>query len=183
MSYRGARGMAFVRGESSDTAVKGDKYMWASAPDTQSEKMRGLKREADDDAYFDDDDEKGAEAGAGADVDDDDPLEAYMRELEGKPAPSAKKPKRALPKPAPPPPKLAAPKPAAAEAEEEEEDPLDAYMAGLAKQPAPAAAAPAKPARVTKQLDEQEDHVVDFMEAQEVQLLRLYPYPYPYPYP
>ena len=42
--------MAFVRGESSDTAVKGDKYMWASAPDTQSEKMRGLKREADDDA-------------------------------------------------------------------------------------------------------------------------------------
>ena len=60
MSYRGARGMAFVRGESSDTAVKGDKYMWASAPDTQSEKMRGLKREADDDAYFDDDDEKAA---------------------------------------------------------------------------------------------------------------------------
>ena len=164
MSYRGARGMAFVRGESSDTAVKGDKYMWASAPDTQTERMRGLKREADEDAYFDKDDEKGAEAGAGADVDDDDPLEAYMRELEGTPAPSAKKPKRALTKPAAPPPKpaAAAPAPAAAAAEAagEEEDPLDAYMAGLAKKPTAAAAAPARPERVTKQLDEQEDHVV-----------------------
>ena len=156
--------MAFVRGESSDTDVKGDKYMWAPAPDTQTTAMRGLKREADDDAYFDEDDENGSEAGVGADVDDDDPLEAYMCELEGKPAPS-KKPKRAPPKPAPPP-----PKPAAPAAEEEEEDPLDAYMAGLAKQPAPAAAAPAKPGRVTKQLDEQEDHVVDFMEQQEAEL-------------
>ena len=68
MSYRGARGMAFVRGESSDTAVKGDKYMWASAPDTQTERMRGLKREADEDAYFDEDDEKGEPGLDGGDV-------------------------------------------------------------------------------------------------------------------
>ncbi len=162
MSFRGVRGMAFVRGESSDSATKGDKYMWAPGPDRQTAAMRGLKRAADDDAYFDEPEESAGGAAA-ADADDDDPLEAYMRELEGKPAPS-KKPKATAPKPALPPPK----KPAAAAAEEEEEDSLDAYMADLAKKPAPAAA-PAKPARFTKQLDEQEDHVSDFMEKQQAE--------------
>ena len=93
--------MSFVRGESSDTATKGDKYMWKETAH-QSTMMRGLKRGKDEDDYFDEDEPQSNVDTAA--VDDDDPLEAYMRELEGKPA--AKKPK-----PAPtamPPPKPAA---------------------------------------------------------------------------
>ena len=55
--YRGARGMSFVRGESSDTQEKGDRYLW-SAPQaaTTGTFASRSKRARDDDDYFDEPD-------------------------------------------------------------------------------------------------------------------------------
>ena len=165
MSFRGARGMAFVRGESSDQSEKGEKYMWREVPDARAAAMRGLKRAKDEDDYFDEDEADAPGAGGAAQEEEEDPLEAYMRELEGKPAPAKKAKPAAAPRPPPleprPPPHQEE------EQEEEEEDPLDAYMKGLTNQPAAAPAASGK--SNLAQCDEPEDHVAEFMERRQKQ--------------
>lgn len=162
MSYHGARGMSFVRGESNDQSEKGEKYLWRQ-PDARDSMMRGLKRAKDEDDYFDEGEAEAPVADSAA-AEEEDPLEAYMRELEGRPAP-AKKAKPAA-GPRPPPPEL---RPQSGQAEEEE-DPLDAYMNALAKQPAAAPAASGKPGRPNlAQCDEPEDHVAEFMERRQKQ--------------
>ena len=135
-------------------------YPQSRAPPAPSAGGRGCSRPAkrpasggdeEDDSYFDDDDDE-PDNPAPAD-DDEDPLDAFMRE-NGQP--SAPKQPRAQ---APPPP-----------LQEEEEDPLDAYMAGLSRETkaaAPAAGSRGPPAARPQQCDEEEDHVASFMEEQE----------------
>ena len=174
--YRGSRGMSFVRGESSDTEQKGDKYLWAAPqPATTGTFANRSTRARDDDDYFDEPDDAPPSAAAAA-VDADDPLEAYMANSGPRPACRRHQP----------------PPPAAAD----DDDPLDAYMAGLdgGKKPAarPAAAAArsqpesaasamarrlqaargvapgaAAGARQVQACDEAEDNVASFMQKRE----------------
>ena len=82
--YRGSRGMSFVRGESSDTEQKGDKYLWAAPqPATTGTFANRSKRARDDDDYFDEPDDAPPSIAAAASVDADDPLEAYMAGFSG----------------------------------------------------------------------------------------------------
>lgn len=135
--------MNFVRGQSTDTASKGERYHMsrAGAPPRGSAPA-GRKRAPDDeDAFFDEDDDEAPPAGGPA-AEDDDPLDAYMRELGGG-GPAAKRP--CVPE---------------ASAAAEEDDPLDAYMAGLAPEASGGGGRP-------QQCDEQEDHAASFLEEQE----------------
>ena len=112
-------------------------------------------RSDDNDDYFegdndDDERENGAAEGANDKDDVDDPLDAFMSDLEGR-ASSAN-----------------AHKPAAAQAQkarkDEDDDPLDAFMAGLHEAPRE----PSKrPKLAASQCDEEEDHVASFMEKRE----------------
>ena len=157
--------MNFIRGESTDTQEKGERYAWAHAPRHQQHggghHMHNVTRKRqrpqhdnddDDDAYFEDSDEGGDGAAAPAVTLEDDPLEAYLAGLQQQQqqqstASSTSK----APAPAP--------------AEDEEEDPLDAFMR---KQAQTEAAAPA-PASVrhpaVAQCDEADDHVASFLES------------------
>ena len=73
-------GKGFVRGSSSDEHVKGERY--DMKPTMPFNPMQARKRSAvdDDDAYFDEPDEPAA----GSSAIDDDPLDAYMAQLEGR---------------------------------------------------------------------------------------------------
>lgn len=115
------------------------------------------RRMAEDDDYFDDDDD---EKVGGASTIEDDPLDAYMAQLEGrakeKPAPVAKRFR-----PAPPADTAARAHPAVAE----EVDPLDAFMAGLSE-----AGERSKPqGRAVEQCDEASDPALAYMELREQQ--------------
>lgn len=115
------------------------------------------RRMAEDDDYFDDDDD---EKVGGASTIEDDPLDAYMAQLEGrakeKPAPVAKRFR-----PAPPADTAVRSHPAVAD----EVDPLDAFMAGLSE-----AGEQSKPqGRAVEQCDEASDPALAYMELREQQ--------------
>ena len=156
-------GRGFVRGESSDTHTKGEKYeMKPTTPISRGMgRMGGRKRpvdddddDDDDDAYFDDsDDEKKP---AGGSTLEDDPLDAYMASLEGRDAATAPAPAKRR--------RFAPPTMAPAPAEAEEVDPLDAYMAGLAEAKP---AAPKAASKAVQQCDEESDPAMAYMEMRE----------------
>ena len=158
--------MQFVRGESTDDEVKGGRYAWGAgqprrgfaAPISWPPRKRprpggGADQDEDDERYFDGDDDEKPPPTAAADMDD--PLDAYMAQLDGQQS----APKRPAP---------SVQQRAAAPAAEEEEDPLDAFMAGIEKK---AAAAPAPSQRAAaaavQQCDEAEDHIASFLEERE----------------
>ena len=143
--------MNFVRGESSDTAVKGDRYRWSAKPlpAVSGRKRSRLEEPDDDESYFHDDEDSSKPTTGAADLDD--PLDAYMASLEQRDRASAASARAA-----------AAPAPAAPDADDEV-DPLDAFMAGLdsAKPVKPALASGSRP---TKQCDEDVDPAASYME-------------------
>ena len=158
--------MQFVRGESTDDEVKGGRYAWGAgqprrgfaAPISWPPRKRprpggGADQDEDDERYFDGDDDEKPPPTAAADMDD--PLDAYMAQLDGQQS----APKRPAP---------SVQQRAAAPAAEEEEDPLDAFMAGIEKK---AAAAPAPSQRAAaaavQQCDEADDHIASFLEERE----------------
>jgi hypothetical protein len=161
-----ARRMNFVRGASSDTAEKGERYGWSRPVPAAS---RGRKRphddESDEDAYFDKDEEP-QHSRVAAPTPEEDPLDAFMAELHGRnartapqtddpAAPAATRPATAgavKPCDAAPPPPLTA--------DDLEEDPLDAFMAGLASAPSQ----PKGRERAVQQCDEEEDPVASYLE-------------------
>jgi ATP-dependent RNA helicase DDX42 len=158
--------MNFVRGASSDTAEKGERYGWSRPVPAAS---RGRKRphddESDEDAYFDKDEEP-QHSRVAAPTPEEDPLDAFMAELHGRnartapqtddpAAPAATRPATAgavKPWDAAPPPPLTA--------DDLEEDPLDAFMAGLASAPSQ----PKGRERAVQQCDEEEDPVASYLE-------------------
>ena len=161
--------MNFVRGDSTDTHERGERYRWsAAAPRPPAARKRTgdfHDGDEDDSHYFDDDEEVSKQPAAVAADDSDDPLDAFMADLQSKGAP-ASAPVRKAPRFSRPPPAPTAAAAAAPAAEQEEEDPLDAYMANLAS--APPAAAPPAPAsgrRAVAQCDEELDPVASYMAA------------------
>ena len=89
--------MQFVRGESTDSESKGERYTWGASrpggrgprglparePSTGGAARRGGAEHDADDSYWDDDEEDHTPAQA-AGVDPDNPLEAYMASLQGR---------------------------------------------------------------------------------------------------
>ena len=150
--------MQFVRGESTDSESKGERYTWGASrpggrgprglparePSTGGAARRGGAEHDAEDSYWDDDEEDHTPAQA-AGVDPDDPLEAYMASLQGRHVTASKQSV-----------------PATGHGDADGDDPLDAYMASLESKPAAPAA---DRARVVGQCDEEEDHIASFLEA------------------
>ena len=172
--------MNFVRGESTDTAEKGERFRWStSAASVRAPQLPAGNRkrpridEEEDDSYFDDDDEPAA----AAPVEADDPLDAFMAELHGRDAP---RPPSTAAAPAAAPSAAAGAAKAKAKAAaashataastgaaaSEEVDPLDAFMAGLSSAPAaPRLSWSGRPA--VEQCDEELDPVASYLEDEE----------------